>query len=225
MPSTTVENYVKQIYLESQHHPRKKGLVPMGRLATAVGVAPGTATAMIKTLSDVGLVTYEPRGGVQLSRKGEKLALHVLRRHRLIELFLVQVLGYDWGEVHSEAEELEHSISALLLDRIDAYLGRPAFDPHGDPIPTASGTVDKSRLTRLSEASAGKRVHIARIIDQDPRFLAFLQQHGLKPGRRVTIESRDDAADAVKLRTTDGRNVTLGQAAAGKLLVTPEKRS
>lgn len=224
MPSTTVENYIKQIYLESQHHAGQSGLVAMGRLAVAVGVAPGTATAMIKTLADAGLVTYEPRGGVRLSRKGEKLALHVLRRHRLIELFLVRVLGYDWAEVHSEAEELEHAISEVLLDRIDNYLGRPAFDPHGDPIPTAEGTVDKSQHTRLSDAVAGQRVHIARVIDQDPRFLGFVQQQGLKPGRRVTVESRDDAADAITLRTADGHIVTLGQAAAAKLLIKPSSK-
>ncbi|MCE9589078.1 MAG: metal-dependent transcriptional regulator [Planctomycetes bacterium] len=219
MPSTTVENYVKRIYLESQHGAGKSGLVPMGRLASAVGVAPGTATAMIKTLAEIGIVTYEPRGGVRLSRKGEKLALHVLRRHRLIELFLVRVLGFDWADVHKEAEELEHSISDVLLDRIDAYLDRPAFDPHGDPIPTARGTVDKRRLTPLSDTAPGRRVHIARVIDQDARFLGFLQESGLKPGRHVTVESRDDAADAITLRTADDQTVTLGRAAAAKLLV------
>src|SRR5688572_18830427 len=141
MITSTVENYLKRIYLE--HQETRAALVPMGRLAASVGVTPGTATSMIKTLADAGLVAYEPRGGVRLTRKGEKLALHVLRRHRIVELFLVKVLGVDWSDVHKEAEELEHAISESLLERIAAYLGHPGFDPHGDPIPTAEGTIEK----------------------------------------------------------------------------------
>src|SRR4051812_48756311 len=118
MPSVTVENYVKQIYLEQQ---RAAGeLVSMGRLAAAMGVVPGTVTTMVKSLADAELVDYEPRGGARLTRGGEQLALHVLRRHRLVELLLVKVLGLDWSEVHAEAEELEHVISDKVLDRIDA---------------------------------------------------------------------------------------------------------
>src|SRR5215213_586226 len=129
MASSTVENYVKQLYLE-QRAPRQ--LVPMGRLAAAMGVVPGTATSMVKALSDAGLVEYEPRGGARLTRGGEQLALHVLRRHRLVEVFLVKVLGLDWSEVHAEAEELEHAISDKVLDKIDKLLGHPSVDPHGD---------------------------------------------------------------------------------------------
>src|SRR6185503_20361208 len=103
---------------------------------SAMNVAPGTATAMVKTLAESGLVDYEPRGGVRLTTKGEKLALHVLRRHRLVELFLVEALGLDWSEVDEEAEELEHAISDKVLGRIDKALGHPQVDPHGDPIPT-----------------------------------------------------------------------------------------
>ena len=113
MPSITVENYVKQLYLEQQNTPHE--LVPMGVLAAAMGVVPGTVTTMVKALADSGLVEYEPRGGVRLTRGGEQLALHVLRRHRLVELFLVKVLGLDWSEVHDEAEELEHAISDKVL--------------------------------------------------------------------------------------------------------------
>src|SRR5688500_10754743 len=106
MPTSTVEDYLKQLYLEQQNAPEE--LVPMGRLATLMGVVPGTATAMVKALSDSGLVLYEPRSGTKLTSGGEQLALHVLRRHRLVELFLVKMLGLDWSEVHDEAEELEH---------------------------------------------------------------------------------------------------------------------
>jgi DtxR family Mn-dependent transcriptional regulator len=109
MASSTVENYLKQIYLAQPDNPEE--LVSMGKLASIMGVVPGTATTMIKALADSGLVEYEPRGGARLTRGGEQLALHVLRRHRLVELFLVKVLGLDWSEVHAEAEELEHAVS------------------------------------------------------------------------------------------------------------------
>src|SRR6476661_2815846 len=138
MPSSTVEDYLKSLYTQQ----RGGGdLVAMGALATAMNVAPGTATAMVKTLADAGLVDYEPRGGVRLSAKGEKLALHVLRRHRLVELFLVEVLGLDWSEVDQEAEELEHAISDKVLEKIDDVLGHPEVDPHGDPIPNPKGKI------------------------------------------------------------------------------------
>ena len=118
-------------------------MIPMGRLATAMGVVPGTATTMVKALADSGLVDYSPRTGVRLTEAGSQLALHVLRRHRLVELFLVRVVGLDWSEVHDEAEELEHVISDKVLEKIDALLGHPQADPHGDPIPTAKGHVAK----------------------------------------------------------------------------------
>src|SRR5215211_3230796 len=172
MPTPTVENYVKQIYLEQQSVDAEGGadaLVPMGRLAAAMGVVPGTATTMVKALSDSGLVAYEPRGGVRLTRGGEQLALHVLRRHRLVELFLVRVLGMDWSEVHDEAEELEHAISDKVLDRIDALLGHPSVDPHGDPIPSAQGKVAAPRrLHSLADCPTGARLRVARVTDQDP---------------------------------------------------------
>jgi DtxR family Mn-dependent transcriptional regulator len=217
MPSITVENYIKQIYLA--HQASGKKLLAMGSLAGAVGVTPGTATTMIKTLADAGLVAYEPRGGVRLTKKGEKLALHVLRRHRLVEVFLVNVLGLDWSEVHTEAEDLEHAISENLLTKIDAYLGHPRFDPHGDPIPTAEGTVDDARHTSLADAKPGQKLRIARVVDQDSRFLKFVQSHGLKPGSRVVIESRDELADAITVRLKDEQLITLGTAAAAKILV------
>jgi DtxR family Mn-dependent transcriptional regulator len=112
-------------------------MVPTGRLAVAMGVVPGTATSMVKALADSGLVQYEPRGGVRLTSSGSQLALHVLRRHRLVELFLVKVLGLDWSVVHDEADALKHAISDRVLERMDVLLGHPTADPYGDPIPTA----------------------------------------------------------------------------------------
>src|SRR5947208_3855753 len=153
MPSITVENYLKQLYLEQQN--ASEELVPMGKLATAMGVVPGTATSMVKALADSGLVSYEPRFGARLTKGGEQLALHVLRRHRLVELFLVKVLGLDWSEVHDEAEELEHAISDKVLERIDQLLERPRVDPHGDPIPTAKGQVASDPRRNLGDAAVG----------------------------------------------------------------------
>jgi DtxR family transcriptional regulator, Mn-dependent transcriptional regulator len=216
MPSSTVENYLKQLYLEQQSI---HGLVPMGRLATAMNVTPGTATAMIKALADSDLVDYEPRTGVSLTRSGEKLALHVLRRHRLLEVFLVRVLELDWSEVHVEAEELEHAVSAKLLERIDAYLGRPTVDPHGDPIPTASGRVARTPIQTLADCPAGQRVRVARVVDQDPSFLQFADRVGLIPGSDLTVERHDEQADAVTLRPLDGETITVGSATAAKILV------
>src|SRR5436305_5917057 len=158
MPTSTVENYVKQLYLEQQRAPEQ--LVSMGKLASAMGVVPGTATTMVKALADSGLVAYEPRGGARLTRGGEQLALHVLRRHRLVELFLVKVLGLDWSEVHTEADELEHAVSDKVLERMDALLGRPSVDPHGDPIPTAKGHLDELRLDSLADCPLGRTVKI-----------------------------------------------------------------
>src|SRR5688500_10652145 len=178
MASITVENYLKQIYLEQQDS--RGELVPMGRLATAMGVVPGTATSMIKALADSGLVDYEPRSGARLTRGGEQLALHVLRRHRLVELFLVKVLGLDWSEVHDEAEELEHAISDKVLERIDKLLGHPTTDPHGDPIPTAKGKVSEGRYPSLADCPVNRPLRVVRVMDQDPRFLQFVEKCGLR---------------------------------------------
>jgi DtxR family Mn-dependent transcriptional regulator len=218
MPSSTVENYVKQLYLEQVNTPAD-ALVSMGRLAAAMGVVPGTATSMVKALADAGLVEYEPRGGARLTRGGEQLALHVLRRHRLVELFLVKVLGLDWSEVHPEAEELEHSISDKVLERIDDLLGRPSVDPHGDPIPSAKGKVDHARHQSLADCALNRTYRVARVIDQDPAFLQFVNRCGLMPGVSVTVEVRDTLADAVWVRPGDRRPLTLGTAAAAKILV------
>lgn len=217
MPTSTVEDYVKCIYLEQIDTPGE--LVAMGTLATAMGVVPGTVTTMVKALSDAGLVDYEPRGGVRLTQGGEKLALHVLRRHRLVELFLVKVLALDWSEVHDEAEELEHAISDKVLERMDAVLGRPSVDPHGDPIPSAKGKVDASRYQSLADCELNEPFRVARITDQDAEFLQFVDRCGLVPGVGVTVEARDGLAEAVWVRTGGRRAITLGTAAAGKILV------
>jgi DtxR family Mn-dependent transcriptional regulator len=191
----------------------------MGKLATAMSVVPGTATSMVKALADSGLVTYEPRGGARLTRGGEQLALHVLRRHRLVELFLVKVLGLDWSEVHAEAEELEHAISDKVLERIDALLDRPRVDPHGDPIPPAKGKPVDVSHRNLATCELRKRVRVARILDQNPSFLQFVERCGLTPGAQLIVESRDPNAAAVVVKPADANQATLGLDAAAKILV------
>jgi DtxR family Mn-dependent transcriptional regulator len=217
LPSSTVENYLKKLYLEQQQTSEK--LVAMGKLAAVMGVVPGTATSMVKALADSGLVSYEPRGGVRLTPAGEQLALHVLRRHRLLELFLVRVLGMDWSEVHAEAEELEHAVSDKVLDRIDEILGHPSVDPHGDPIPSADGDVAAASLSSLVDCPVGRLLRVARVIDQNPTFLQFVERCGLTPGVHLHVEHRDLLAAAVHVRP-EGRDAqTLGTAAAQKILV------
>lgn len=215
--TSTVENYLKTLYAEQQR--AGGGLVAMGAVAAAMRVAPGTATAMVKALAESDLVEYEPRGGVRLTGKGEKLALHVLRRHRLVELFLVEVLGLDWSEVDEEAEELEHAISDKVLSKIDDLLGHPEVDPHGDPIPTAKGKVTHRSLMSLAECELGRAVRVARVIDQNPQFLQFVDRHSLRPGTEVVVRSRDDVADAVAVHPRNQPSLTLGTKAAAKILV------
>src|SRR5215203_1265231 len=218
LPSYTVENYLKAIF-QAQIGRGDAELVPMGHLASALGVVPGTATTMVKTLSDSGLVRYEPYAGVRLSAAGEKLAAMVLRRHRLIELFLVQVMGMSWTEVHDEAEHLEHAVSERLIARIDEMLGHPAVDPHGDPIPDPQGTLDRREDATLLTCALGSRVTVSRVTDQDSAFLTFVEQHNLKPGSVIEVEERNEAADSVRLRGAGDRQITIGTRAASKVLV------
>jgi len=218
LPSSTVENYLKAIYLGQSALTGGERLVSMGYVATALGVTPGTATTMVKALSDSGLAEYEPYSGVRLTFAGERLAGLVIRRHRLVEAFLVQVMGMSWAEVHEEAEQLEHAVSDRLIDRIDAMLGRPAHDPHGDPIPDPEGVLTLRHLDNLLTCPMGTPLKVTRIADQDPAFLHFIEENDLKPGQPVQVDTRDTAADSVLLRSGD-RRLTIGTRAASKLLV------
>ena len=205
LPSSTVENYLKAIYQGQSALPAGARLVSMGQVAAALSVTPGTATTMVKALAESGLAEYEPYSGVRLTAAGEKLAGLVLRRHRLVELFLVQVMGMSWDEVHDEAEQLEHVVSERLIERIDEMLGRPTHDPHGDPIPTAEGTIPPHHLDSLLTCPVGAPLRVTRIADQDPAFLRFIESNGLKPGQAIEVEARDAAADSVRLRRPAAR--------------------
>jgi DtxR family Mn-dependent transcriptional regulator len=224
LASQTVENYLKAIYMAQASRDQPESLVPMGQLASALGVVPGTATTMVKTLADSGLVRYEPYMGVRLTPAGEKLAALVLRRHRLIEQFLVQVLGMDWTEVHEEAERLEHAVSERLIDRIDEMLGRPAVDPHGDPIPGPEGTLARQTYPDLMTSPLNTPLVVTRVTDQEADFLRFVEQRDLKPGQRITIEARDTASDSVSIRSESGQRTTIGARAASKVLVATDNK-
>ncbi|MFN0058082.1 MAG: metal-dependent transcriptional regulator [Planctomycetota bacterium] len=232
MPTETVENYLKAIYcLETAGHvdhvanedrPTSHVAgrpVALGDVAAAVRVTPGTATTMVKKLAADRLVKYERYGGVTLTAAGEKLALSVLRRHRLVETFLVRTLGMVWSEVHDEAERLEHAISERLLERLDSFLGRPVVDPHGDPIPDGAGKLRKNDLVAIARCKPGITVRLARVLDQRPEFLQFLDRHGLRIDSTLTIVSTEPGAGTVLIRVAKGAAVALSDAAASNLLV------
>jgi DtxR family Mn-dependent transcriptional regulator len=217
--SATVENYLKGIYHAQAALTSSTDLVAMGQIASCVGVAPGTATTMVKALAEAGLAHYEPYVGARLTPAGEKLAALVLRRHRLVERFLVDVMGMSWIEVHEEAEHLEHAVSDRLIQIMDDMLGQPATDPHGDPIPDPEGTLVQQHYQSLLACPLRTPLVVTRVTDQDAAFLHFIEQHELKPGEIIEVEQRDAAADSVRLRGRDDRRVTIGARAASKLLV------
>ena len=218
--SSTVENYLKAIYQAEIPQNNRGELVPMGQLSSALGVVPGTATTMVKALAESGLVRYEPYAGVQLTEAGQRLAALVLRRHRVLELFLVKVLDMSWAEVHEEAERLEHAASDRLIDRIDAMLGRPSVDPHGDPIPDSDGSIVTPRYQSLLTCPLNTSLVLSRVSNQDTDFLRFLESNELTPGQSIRVENRDNAADHVLVRRVGSQEaVAIGMRAAATLLV------
>lgn len=222
MPTSTVEDYLKCILTEE---PEPGELVRFGAIAGALRVSPGTVTSMMKTLADSDLVEYEPYAGVRLTSAGRQLATHVQRRHRLIELFLVEIVGLDWSEVHAEAERLEHAVSDRVIERIDALLDTPTVDPHGDPIPDAQGQVDEPTASDLLQCELGAEVEVMRVLDQQPAFLQLVEREGLKPGGTLTVVERDEAADTVVISRAEGGRFSLGRRAASKILVAAPVRA
>ena len=220
-PSSTVENYLKAIFKAQAAQGEEKRLVSMGQLAASLDVVPGTATTMVKALAESGLVNYEPYAGVRLTGAGNRLAALVLRRHRLMELFLVKIVGMSWAEVHNEAERLEHAASDQLIERIDVMLGCPSTDPRGDPIPNSEGTVVTRKYETLLTCPVDTPVVLARVTDQDAEFLRFLEGNDLTPGQPIRVEIRDAAADQVVVRGKNNQRITIGMRAAAKLQVAP----
>lgn len=216
MPSSTVENYLKAIYGIAEHS-EEQALVPIGKIAEALELTPGTVTTMMKHLDKEAFIRYHPRKGVELLDKGRLMALQVLRRHRLIELFLVEVMHLDWAHVHDEAEVLEHALSDLLVERIDEMLGRPAYDPHGDPIPDATGAMREDRSRPMVDCEPGP-CRLVRVSRDEPEFLQWLQKAGLRPGAELQVVGCDRLGGIVEIEVA-GQPLKLGEAVAADLWV------
>ncbi|KAA9108354.1 metal-dependent transcriptional regulator [Microbacterium rhizomatis] len=202
MASPAVDDYLKTIYHHTEWQPDR---ITPSQLALELGLAPSSVTEMVQKLAAQGLVTHRPYGPVSLTEAGELRAAAVIRRHRLIETWLVREFDYTWDEVHDEAEVLEHTVSDRLLDGIDARLGHPSFDPHGDAIPDAAGHVNREPFVALGDAVPGHRGRVLRISDRDPALLRLLDDAGLRPGTRVEVRDASTLVlDGAPLDLPDG---------------------
>jgi len=186
-----IQDYLKEIYKLRGD----AGKVTTTTLAKRMRVSPASVTAMVKKLAALGLLEHIPYRGVDLTPAGERVALEVVRHHRLLELYLAETLGVAVESVHAEADRLEHVLSEELEARIDRALGFPTHDPHGDPIPNPEGAITPHEVDTLLTCPVGEPLTVTRIADQDPAFLRFIESNGLKPGQSVEVETRDAAAD------------------------------
>lgn len=214
-PTATVEDYLKALYTLEQ---RREGKVRTKDMAEWMDVSLPSVTTMMKSLAEQDFVERAAYRGVQLTENGTLAALKVIRKHRLVEAFLTEVLGYTWDEVHAEAERLEHAMSDLLTDRIDQYLGYPRFDPHGDPIPSADGTIERHPTHDLLDIPCGQTVTIHRVMDQSSDVLQYLAEQGLQPGVTLTVQKVDPFDGPVWL-DVDGKEVVLSRTLAHRIRV------
>jgi DtxR family Mn-dependent transcriptional regulator len=182
----SVEDYLKSIY----HLTSQGGFATTSDIAAMLVVAPPSVSGMMKRLSETGLIEHVPYRGVQLTAQGRRAALQMIRRHRILEVYLTQQLGYDWGDVHDEAERLEHAVSDELIERMAGALGDPRYDPHGEPIPTAAGEIEEPELVTLAEAAVGAELLLREVGTQDPARLHYFAEEGLVPGSRLTVTGR-----------------------------------
>ena len=210
--SEAVENYAKAIY--SLQHRTGGDPVATNDLADRLEVTPASASGMIKKLADLGLVAHVPYRGVQLTDEGERLALEVLRHHRLLELYLATQLDVPWDRVHEEAEALEHVLSEDLEARIAAKLGNPTHDPHGDPIPDAQLQIDESATPSLADLEPGARGRFVRVSDSDPAMLRYLSERGVRLGARLEVLDRQPFGGPLTVRFGDTLQVLGGALAA-----------
>jgi DtxR family transcriptional regulator, Mn-dependent transcriptional regulator len=207
-----VENYAKAIYALQRRGNGEP--VSTNDLADRLDVTPASASGMIKRLADLGLVAHVPYRGVQLTRDGERLALEVLRHHRLLELYLAEHLGVPWDRVHDEAEALEHVLSEDLEARIAAKLGNPTHDPHGDPIPDAELRVDEATTRSLADLGPGDRGRFVRVSDSDPAMLRYLSERGVRLGDALEVLDRQPFEGPLTVRFGDTLQVLGGALAA-----------
>lgn len=211
MISNSIQDYLKAIYRLAE----TQGTVSTTAIAVAMDVAPASVTNMVKRLAEMRLVRHTPYYGVELTPSGRKIALEVIRHHRLLEAYLKEALGYSWDTVHAEAEKLEHHISEEFEDKIAATLGNPTHDPHGDPIPTKDGQIAPAAMQRLTDAMPGHSGRIVRVSDEDPELLRYLAELGITPQATFMVTSKAPFDGPLHIRLGErgtvhalGRNVT-----------------
>jgi len=199
----SVEDYLKAIYqLSPEGRPASTS-----EIAHLLALSPPSVTGMVKRLSEHGLLEHVPYRGVQLTEDGRRAALRMVRRHRLIEAYLVEFLGYSWDTIHEEAERLEHAVSDTMVERMATALGNPDVDPHGDPIPTADGSIHELSCTPLSDIPVGETVEIHRVHESQPERLRYIASLGLRPGVHVTVLDRQPFDDLVSIEVGGERHV------------------
>ena len=212
--TASVEDYLKAIYeLERAGEP-----AATTDLATQLGLTPASVTGMVRRLADQGLLTHEPYRGASLTQKGRRSALRTLRRHRVIEAYLVHALGYGWDEVHEEAERLEHAATDALIDRMAMAIGEPTVDPHGAPIPSREGAVEEARYRALADLNAGTAATVMRVADEDPMLLRYLADLALTPGCTVRVVERAPYGGPITIEVNRRRKL-IGPALAERVLV------
>jgi DtxR family transcriptional regulator, Mn-dependent transcriptional regulator len=216
MPTPAVEDYLKAIYQLGADDE----WVGNSAIAERLGIAAASVTGMMKRLGDRGLIEHVPYRGARLTGAGQEMALRMIRRHRVLELFLVEVLGYTWDQVHEEAERLEHAASDDLVNRMAGYLGEPSTDPHGHPIPGAGGEFLDHRYPTLADLEVGRRAVLRRVSDQDPEMLRYLAGLALRPGARVEVLERGPFNGPLRVRIEDTFAI-LGRELARHLEVEP----
>jgi DtxR family Mn-dependent transcriptional regulator len=211
-----VEDYLKAIYTIG----KGTGAAATNEIAQRLALAPASVSGMVRRLADQGLLAYERYHGVKLTESGRRAALRTLRRHRVIEAYLSEALGYQWDRVHEEAERLEHAASDELVDRMAVAIGEPEVDPHGAPIPTKDGSVDETEYTSLADLAVGASGTVVRVADEDPEMLRYLGELSILPGKRITIKARAPYGGPITIGA--GRQeVSIGPALAAHVLVSP----
>jgi DtxR family Mn-dependent transcriptional regulator len=194
---------LKAIY----HLSSQGGFAATSDIAAHLAVSPPSVSGMIKRLSETGLIEHVPYRGVQLTAQGRRAALKMIRRHRVLEVYLTQQLGYDWDSVHDEAERLEHAVSDELIERMARALGDPHYDPHGAPIPSPAGEIEEADLVTLADAAVGSILELRQVDDSDPARLRYLAELGLTPGTRLTVLGRQPFNGPTTVRLGSGERV------------------
>jgi DtxR family transcriptional regulator, Mn-dependent transcriptional regulator len=210
------EDYLKAIYAIG----RGSGAAATNDIAQRLAIAPASVSGMVRRLADQGLLAYERYHGVRLTESGRRAALRTLRRHRVIESYLSEALGYPWDRVHDEAERLEHAASDELVDRMAATIGEPEVDPHGAPIPTRDGSVDETEYTSLAQLPTGATGVVVRVSDEDPAMLRYLAELSILPGKKLTVKARAPYDGPITL-TLGRQELSIGPALAANVLIAP----